>query len=70
MLRYHLSHSHYSFLVRNYYVLVNVMNIGKLDGHGFDTNALLFALQSVIVDILSWKCSRKLSSKTIECSQI
>ena len=34
------------------------MNIGKLDGPEFDTNALLFALQNVTVEILSCKCSR------------
>ena len=51
MRHYRLSPSHYSFLLRNYYVFVNVTNIGKLDGPGFDTNALLFALQNVTVDI-------------------
>ena len=53
-----LSSSNNSCLLRNYYVFVNVTNIGKLDGPEFDTNALLFALQNVTVEILSCKCSR------------
>ena len=27
-------------------------------GRGFDINAILFALQNVTVEMLSWKCSR------------
>ena len=37
---------------------LNFPNIGTLDGRGFDINAILFALQNVTVEMLSWKCSR------------
>ena len=30
----------------------------KLDGRGFDINGILFALQNVTVEMLSWKYSR------------
>ena len=42
---------------------LNFTNIGILDGCGFDINAILFALQNVTVEMLSWKCSRDVLEK-------
>ena len=46
------------------------MNIGTLDGRGFDINAILFALQNVTVEMLSWKCSRDVLENNLKNPQM